>query len=124
MKRTLLGILILSGLLLGLIAPHAAGRDDEPEKVSLADLKADLLRKMVAAHAAGYSADKSREARAKALKDVFGGAGAVAAKLNYAYKDGKPSVDVDATKLGKDVGPADREAALAAVKDLVGFALG
>ena len=110
-------------MLLGLAARGVAGRAEDPEKVSLADLKTGLLRKMVAAHAAGFAADKSREAKAKTLATTLGGAAAVAGKLDYAYAGDKPSVELDATKLGKDVGPADRDAALAAVKDLVGYAL-
>src|SRR4051812_32615380 len=106
MKRNPLRILLLAGVLFGLAVPYVVGRQDDPERVSLPDLKTDLLRKMVAAHAADYANGKSHEARARMLKDVLGGATGIAGKLTYAHKDGKPEIAVDATKLGKDVNPA------------------
>ena len=79
MKRTLLYRSILVGLLFGLAATCAVGAAD-PEKVSLADLKTALLRKMVAAHAGD-------PARAKTLADL-GGPAAVAGRLTYSYEGG------------------------------------
>jgi hypothetical protein len=106
MKRTLLIQSILTGLLLGM-AVLAAGGAGDAEKVSLAALKTDLLRKMVAAHAGD-----------KTLPDL-GEAKAVAGRLTYAFKDGKPSVVLDQTKLDKDVSPAGRDASLAALRGLL-----
>ena len=114
MKRTLLVKANLAGLLLALAATCAIGAGD-PEKVSLADLKTALLRKMVAAHAGD-------EARAKTLADL-GGPKAVADRLTYTFEGGKPIVALDETKRGNDISPAAREAALAAVKDLLSHSL-
>jgi tetratricopeptide (TPR) repeat protein len=113
--------MILAGAFLVLVVPFAAGREDEPEKVSLADLKTAILRKMVAAHAAAFAADKGHAAHAKALADHLGGAASVAGKLDYAFKDGKPSVLLDATKL--ELNSAEEIAIAAAVKNLVGYSL-
>jgi hypothetical protein len=115
--------MILAGIFLVLVVPFAAGREDEPEKVSLADLKTGILRKMVAAHAAAFAADKAHVVKAKSLADHLGGAAGIAGKLAYAYPDNKPLVELDATKLEKDISLADREAALAAVKDLLTYSL-
>ena len=115
MKRTPLRMILLAGAMLGLTVHYVAGREDDLKRITLANLKTELLRKMVAAHAGSFA--KDRAASAKTLNDTLGGSAGVAGKLTYGFKDGKPAIEIES--LAKDIDPAGRDAALAAVKELL-----